>query len=122
MSTFIVMTGNAVDGLEMIGPFSTAEDAGGYAEDCVKNEVWHIVEIQQPYQQIPFVMDAGQIDFEMLREQKSILAEMLPAPGRTEKGDRIGYAISGVLELLDELMDRAADSAGNDDVFGKSDE
>jgi hypothetical protein len=66
--------------------------------------------------------DLSGVDWEMLREQKRVLAEMLPAPGRSYESDVRGDALSGVLNLLDSIQDDAAKELGEEAVFGKSDE
>ena len=46
---FVILYGNPVDGMSIIGPFPTSEDANGHAEDTLNgNGEWWVVELESP--------------------------------------------------------------------------
>jgi len=42
METFVVITGNPVDGLDIYGPFATAEEANNWADCEQAGEDWWV--------------------------------------------------------------------------------
>jgi hypothetical protein len=48
--TFVVATGNAFDGLTLLGPFDTKEEALEYAKANIHRDMeWRVVGIEQSY-------------------------------------------------------------------------
>ena len=45
MNQYMIVYGNVIDGLTFLGPYSSAEEATGYAEDHLENEHWDVTEL-----------------------------------------------------------------------------
>jgi hypothetical protein len=46
----VIVYGNVVDGIKLVGPFDDAEEACDYAEDCrtIRDAGWVIASIEEP--------------------------------------------------------------------------
>jgi hypothetical protein len=64
----------------------------------------------------PFTLDAAEVDWDLLREQKADLNEALVSGAAlTPKAQS---SVSGIVELLDYMQDEAEKAIGETAVFG----
>ena len=47
MNTYVIVVGNPIDGINLIGPFTDVDEPNEYAERHVRDE-WWVVEVRQP--------------------------------------------------------------------------
>jgi hypothetical protein len=65
----------------------------------------------------PFTLDAAEIDWDLLRDQKADLNEALVSGAAlTPKAQ---FSVSGIVELLDYIQDEAEKVIGETAVFGR---
>lgn len=65
----------------------------------------------------PFTLDAAEIDWDLLREQKADLVEALESG--TPLTPKAKFSVSGIVEMLDYLQDEAAKVLGKKAVLGR---
>ena len=65
----------------------------------------------------PLALDAAEIDWNLLREQKADLNEALVSGAPLTP--RAQCSVSGIVELLDYMQEEAAKVLGKPDVFGR---
>lgn len=63
----------------------------------------------------PLMIDVSGIDWELLREQKAVMLGTM----RHLKGKVITDVFDGVISLIDDIQDQAAEEIGEKKVFGK---
>ena len=66
----------------------------------------------------PFTLDAADIDWDLLRDQKADLNEALVSGAALTPKAQL--SVSGIVELLDYMQDEAAKVIGEDAVFGSA--
>jgi len=66
----------------------------------------------------PFTLDAAEIDWHRLREQKADLVEALESG--TPLTPKAKFSVSGIVELLDYVQDESAKVLGRTAVFGRT--
>ncbi len=65
----------------------------------------------------PFTLDAADIDWDLLRDQKADLNEALVSGASLTPKAQL--SVSGIVELLDYMQDEAAKVLGETAVFGQ---
>ena len=65
----------------------------------------------------PLALDAAEIDWDLLREQKADLNEALVSG--VPLTPKAQFSVSGIVELLDYMQEEAAKVLGEPDVFGR---
>lgn len=65
----------------------------------------------------PFTLDAADIDWALLRDQKADLNEALVSGAALTSKAQL--SVSGIVELLDYMQDEAAKVLGKSAVFGR---
>jgi len=66
----------------------------------------------------PFTLDAADIDWDLLRDQKADLNEALVSGAALTPKAQL--SVSGIVELLDYMQDEAAKVIGEAAVFGRA--
>lgn len=49
--TYVIVSGNPMDGLLLTGPFSDGDTASSHAEDYFHGEEWWVVRVEEPVEE-----------------------------------------------------------------------
>ncbi len=50
MAVYVIVLGNPIDGLTLLGPFDKCDTANDYADQTsnIRNDIWCVVELESP--------------------------------------------------------------------------